>query len=548
MGIPSGLNFVPLTTNPNRLPCMYFEEGPTHSAGIVASVMDAATDAATDYATSAAVIVFTIATLVLVLILKSMDDESARRGAGGPPLLNPDQARRALRRLQLNPECLVKYIPPKRQGVINRNWKPAEYRLDPSMLPSDVSPVLAFVNSKSGGRSGKQLLYHLRSCLNASQVVDLSEGGPEAALEGFCGTVALPRLKILVCGGDGTVNWVLDAMGKMRLPLDRRPPVAILPLGTGNDLARVLGWGSGSGLFLDEISIPRLLASVDASHPTVLDRWMLSCSGIDKATKKRKDLVFNNYFGLGVDSVVVHDFHQTRNKRPDLFVSQILNKAWYAVFGAQETLLNRCADFKDVTTVKLDGKSLDLPHGTQGIIIVNIESYAGGANLWTTTHSSSSLSSILDELCDESLHDNEHPPASMQDGLVEVVAVMSAFHLGQIQVGLAQAVKLGQARSVEIETTRDQSMQVDGEPWVQPPGKFSVTHHEKVFMCQRSESSASEVQRARMGTLSWALKEHHISRQAYQIVLQKMSADVEAVHRSTRNPSPSLAPAESSLK
>ena len=73
----------------------------------------------------------------------------------------------------------------------------AHRRLDPSALPSDTNPVLAFVNGKSGGRSGAQLLYHLRSCLNASQVVDLSEGGPEAALEGFCGTAPLPRVKIL---------------------------------------------------------------------------------------------------------------------------------------------------------------------------------------------------------------------------------------------------------------------------------------------------------------------------------------------------------------
>jgi len=47
-------------------------------------------------------------------------------------------------------------------------------------------------------------------------VVDLHEVSPESALE-FCRLLPDHRCRILVCGGDGSVGWVLNALGKVKL-------------------------------------------------------------------------------------------------------------------------------------------------------------------------------------------------------------------------------------------------------------------------------------------------------------------------------------------
>ena len=110
--------------------------------------------------------------------------------------------------------------------------------LVPAALPASCTPLLCFVNKLSGGNQGTQTLANLRPLLNPMQIFDVHNCDSVAVLRAFS---VLPRLRVLVAGGDGTVAAIIEST--LSLDLDKRPPIAILPLGTGNDLARTLGWG-----------------------------------------------------------------------------------------------------------------------------------------------------------------------------------------------------------------------------------------------------------------------------------------------------------------
>lgn len=55
--------------------------------------------------------------------------------------------------------------------------------LQQSKLPKGSCPLLVFVNPKSGGLKGREILYSFRKLLNPHQVFELSSGGPLPGLD-----------------------------------------------------------------------------------------------------------------------------------------------------------------------------------------------------------------------------------------------------------------------------------------------------------------------------------------------------------------------------
>ncbi|ESO01875.1 hypothetical protein HELRODRAFT_128981, partial [Helobdella robusta] len=153
--------------------------------------------------------------------------------------------------------------------------------------PSDSSPLLVFLNSKSGDSQGVKMLRRFKQLLNPAQVFDLMNGGPRTGLRLFQN---FQTFRVLVCGGDGSMGWVLNEIDK--LGLHGQCQLGILPLGTGNDLSRVLGWGAS---FDDDTQLSLMLERLERAQIQMFDRFVqcvcnLSLSVSCSATKPTPDI------------------------------------------------------------------------------------------------------------------------------------------------------------------------------------------------------------------------------------------------------------------
>ncbi|KAM9317127.1 diacylglycerol kinase delta [Gastrophryne carolinensis] len=159
-------------------------------------------------------------------------------------------------------QCKVSVIPPTALNSIDSDgfWKA-------TCPPSCTSPLLVFVNSKSGDNQGVKFLRRFKQLLNPAQVFDLMNGGPHLGLRLF---QKFDTFRILVCGGDGSVGWVLSEIDSLNL--HKQCQLGVLPLGTGNDLARVLGWGSACD---DDTQLPQILEKLERAGTKMLDRWSI---------------------------------------------------------------------------------------------------------------------------------------------------------------------------------------------------------------------------------------------------------------------------------
>lgn len=466
-------------------------------------------------------------------------------------------------------------LQPKPQAAAAK-WQAAAPPFDCVDVPSNVTPTVVLVNRGSGGRIGGGIIAVMRQLLHPLQVGDIGIAGPAPVLYPFR---RCRRLRILACGGDGTVGWVLSTLGEMDMACE--PAVGVLPLGTGNDLAQVLRWGKGFSGGLTEHTMRTILREVSSARIERLDRWSVrvrdfsrselkmaarihaavdevsSSSPVNQAPLRRRhppfvakdsenggvgaagsggkgprwlpegtavpsvfsrfgskgasqplkpdrEISMVNYLGIGVGARVALEFHHLRQAYPKLFCSRLFNKVLYSQVGGLEILRASCATLYQTLRLECDGRPIPLPEGVQGVIVLNIASYGGGADLWGRAASSSRGASARRD-SDSPDSSDDDTIVAFNDGVLEVVAVTGSFHLAKLQVGLSRARRLAQCRQLRIWTAERLPMQVDGEPHEQPPGVIEVNHLDQPTVLVRSENALHRAAAVAEDVLRWGV-------------------------------------------
>ncbi|GLT86992.1 hypothetical protein SLE2022_050970 [Rubroshorea leprosula] len=407
------------------------------------------------------------------------------------------------------------------------------------------SPVLVFINSKSGGQLGGDLLLTYRGLLNKHQVFDLGEEAPDKALQRIYGNLEKlkadedefaakiqERLRIIVAGGDGTAGWLLGVVCDLKL--SHPPPIATVPLGTGNNLPFAFGWGKKNPgtdhnsvvSFLDQVLKAKEM-KIDTWHilmrmrapkggpcdpiaplelPHSLHKFQRVSSG-DELNMEGYDTFrggFWNYFSMGMNAQISYAFHSERKLHPEKFKNQLVNQSTYAKLGCTQGWFcaslfhpssKNIAQLAKVKIMKKHGQwqELHLPHSIRSIVCLNVPSFSGGLNPWGTPNSNK-------------LRDRDLTPPFVDDGLIEVVGFRDAWHGLILLAPKGHGTRLAQAHRIRFEFHKGAAdhtyMRIDGEPWKQPlpidddTVMVEISHHGQVNMLATHDCRSKSVHHA----------------------------------------------------
>lgn len=161
--------------------------------------------------------------------------------------------------------------------------------------------------------------------------------------------------RLIISGGDGTIRDAIDGI----MISTRDPAVGIIPQGTGNDLARALGYyrrfTNKPLIYLNDLA-------TGIEKPQYQFCRILSLNG---------KVYFTNYLGIGYDARVIREFHKKKSLPFHNRLIYLLCAVSNLSFKVKDQVR---ISFKD-TQLRLHEKTIE---NFKNLLLINIVSYGGG--------------------------------------------------------------------------------------------------------------------------------------------------------------------------
>lgn len=300
---------------------------------------------------------------------------------------------------------------------------------------------IIFINKTSGGGFGAKVKEKLTGRKN-SYIVTLPD--EPNSWKGLNKEVLYdPKLKIIVCGGDGTINWVVSML-KDFYGHDNdcfRPPLSVIPLGTGNDMSNMLGWGDSFELINLPFVNNRVNNIIEKDYISKnIDIWRVT---IKDETGNTNEIMMLNYFSIGVDANIAKKFSETRNQNPQLFSSHIASKMMYIPVSLSADNSKLLKDYLTGHYVDKDDNQIQLifENYSKTFVCQAITKIYGGKDLWKSED------------------------RAVDDGMFEIIQTGGIFHLAVSQIGIKDSTNINNAKKASLQTKEGVVYQVDGEPY-----------------------------------------------------------------------------------
>ena len=321
----------------------------------------------------------------------------------------------------------------------------------PFVKPLISRPILLFVNPASGGGLGLELMSVL-SDVNNLHIVQLPAEQDTWFLK-YSDIVSDPQLRAVVAGGDGSVNWVVKMLSNC-FDDGSRPPLAVIPFGTGNDMSRSLGWGSGMSKSTLQ-NIGRTIENVaNTENIENVDVWTVAVQMKDSSEVHNFQMI--NYISFGVDGNIAKSYEAFRRFLQPVLCCQCMSQALFVPAGAVNFIGKRSVHEYMSIDLITDRQSkvptkLKTFNGEKTLMLLSSKTVYGGKVLW------------------------KGQPADMGDGKLEVVMQGGVWSITFSNIGINLTRSVGQTEAARIEVMEPTYYQIDGEAMeVNGPATFDI--------------------------------------------------------------------------